>query len=45
MKDHQAVYRYKIFIDGDMAEFKSLLDWDSDGQVDDEYFGVQRKTR
>ena len=43
MEDHQAVYRYQIFIDGDRAEFKSLVDWDNDGKNDDEYFGVQRK--
>jgi hypothetical protein len=45
MEDHQAVYKYQIFIDGDLAEFKSIVDWDNDGQVDDEYFGVQRKTQ
>lgn len=43
MEDHQAVYKYQIFIDGDMAEFKSLLDWDKDGKADDEYTGLQRK--
>ena len=43
MEDHQAVYTYQIFIDGDLAEFKNLIDWDKDGKVDDEYFGVQRK--
>ena len=45
MEDHQAVYKYQIFIDGDLAEFKSIVDWDNDGQVDDEYFGIQRKTQ
>jgi hypothetical protein len=45
MEDHQAVYKYKIFIDGDRAEFNSIVDWDGDGEVDDEYFGVQRKTQ
>jgi hypothetical protein len=44
MEDHQAIYKYKIFIDGDLAEFKSVVDWDGDGDVDDEYFGVQRKS-
>ncbi len=43
MQDHQSTYKYKIFIDGDQAEFRSVLDWDKDGQVDDVYFGVQRK--
>lgn len=45
MEDHQAVYRYQIFIDGNIAEFKSIVDWDQDGEVDDEYFGVQEKTK
>lgn len=43
MEDHQAVYKYQIFIDGDMAEFKNMIDWDNDGNVDDEYSGIQRK--
>ncbi|MDZ7606141.1 MAG: hypothetical protein U5K79_11270 [Cyclobacteriaceae bacterium] len=43
MEDHQATYKYQVFIDGNRAEFKSILDWDSDGVADDEYFGVQRK--
>jgi len=43
MRDNQAVYKYQIFIDGNRAEFKSLVDWDKDGKEDDEYFGVQRK--
>ena len=45
MEDHQAVYKYQIFIDGDMAEFKSRLDWDKDGKKDDEYTGLQRKNK
>jgi hypothetical protein len=45
MEDHQAQYKYQIFIDGDRAEFKSVVDWDGDGDIDDEYFGVQRKTQ
>jgi hypothetical protein len=43
MEDQRAVYKYQIFIDGDIAEFNSLLDWDQDGKADDEYKGVQRK--
>lgn len=43
MEDHQAVYKYHVFVDGERAEFKTVLDWDGDGQVDDEYFGVQQK--
>ena len=43
MTDHQDTYRYQIFVDGDVAEFNSIVDWDNDGKVDDEYFGVQHK--
>jgi len=43
MEDRQATYKYQVFVDDDRAEFKSILDWDSDGVADDEYFGVQRK--
>ncbi|MCG8309545.1 MAG: hypothetical protein MI975_19270 [Cytophagales bacterium] len=43
MQDHQAIYKYQIFIDGDRAEFNSLVDWDKDGKADDVYFGIQRK--
>ncbi len=45
MEDHQATYRYQIFIDGDMSEFKSMIDWDKDGKMDDEYSGKQRKKK
>ena len=45
MEDHQAIYKYQIFIDGDMAEFNSRLDWDKDGKIDDEYTGLQRKNK
>lgn len=43
MEDHQDVYKYQIFIDGDRAEFNNLIDWDNDGKVDDEYSGIQLK--
>jgi hypothetical protein len=43
MIDHQATYRYQVFVEGDVAEFRSIVDWDNDGKVDDEYFGVQHK--
>ena len=45
MEDHQDTYKYQIFIDKDVAEFKSVVDWDKDGKADDEYFGVQRKIK
>jgi hypothetical protein len=36
-------YQYTVKMMGNgLAEFKSLLDWDGDGQEDDEYTGVQR---
>jgi len=43
MEDHQEVYKYQVFIDGGRAEFKNMIDWDNDGNVDDEYSGVQLK--
>ena len=43
MQDTKGIYKYQIFIDGDRAEFHSLMDWDGDGVADDEYTGVQRK--
>lgn len=43
MEDQQATYKYQIFIDGSRAEFRSNMDWDGDGDMDDEYFGVQQK--
>lgn len=43
MQDHQATYKYQIFLDGDRAEFHSLVDWDNDGETDDEYRGIQHK--
>ena len=41
--EQQQVYRYQVFVDGDRAEFNSLIDWDKDGKADDEYFGIQEK--
>ena len=49
MEDHQATYKYQIFLDGDRAEFNTVLDWDNDGwqmmntqafkrRIGDEYF-------
>ncbi len=43
MEDQQATYKYQIFIDGSRAEFRSIMDWDGDGDMDDEYFGIQQK--
>lgn len=36
-------YQYTVKIqDSGLAEFRSILDWDGDGQEDDEYIGIQR---
>ncbi len=43
MEDRQDTYKYQVFVDGNRAEFRSIVDWDGDGVADDEYFGVQRK--
>jgi len=36
----QSVYRYHMKIHGDSAVFTSLMDYDGDGQEDDEFWGV-----
>jgi len=36
-------YKYKIAIDGNIAEFKGEEDFDQDGVKDDEYYGSQKK--
>lgn len=45
MEDKQEVYKYQVFVDGDRAEFRNMIDWDNDGKEDDEYSGVQRKNK
>ena len=39
----EASYQYGVFISGGRGTFQAILDWDGDGQEDDEYIGVQRK--
>jgi hypothetical protein len=39
----EATYQYQVIWRGDTAEFRSFLDWDGDGQEDDEYVGIQKK--
>ena len=34
---------YKFSIDGDIVTFSGQLDWDSDGEADDLYFGTQKR--
>ncbi len=43
MKDRSNYYKYQVFVDGNRAEFRNMVDWDYDGKKDDQYFGVQRK--
>jgi hypothetical protein len=38
-------YRYKLAINGNMAEFWGIEDLDGDGKADDLYYGTQRKFR
>ncbi len=38
-------YRYKLAINGNMAEFWGMEDLDGDGKADDLYYGTQRKFR
>lgn len=37
-----ATYQYEVTLKNGLGEFRSLLDWDGDGQEDDEYLGIQR---
>lgn len=38
----EATYQYEVTLQGETAQFRSLLDWDGDGQEDDEYIGIQK---
>ncbi len=38
-----ATYQYIITPTKGMAEFRAVLDWDGDGQEDDEYLGIHRR--
>lgn len=38
----EATYQYKVNWQGEMVELRSVLDWDGDGQEDDEYIGIQK---
>lgn len=38
-----ATYEYLVSFAGGKTEFRAVLDWDRDGEDDDEYLGVQRK--
>jgi hypothetical protein len=43
MIEPSATYQYEVGIANGLATFKALLDWDGDGEEDDEYVGVHRK--
>ncbi|MXV17278.1 hypothetical protein [Hufsiella ginkgonis] len=36
-------YKYKLSINGNIARFNGIIDFDGDGKTDDEYIGKQRK--
>jgi hypothetical protein len=42
LKPKLAMLRYAVTIKNDVGEFRSRLDFDGDGQSDDEFFGVSR---
>jgi len=42
----EATYTYRMeLLPEDQISFSALLDWDDDGQADDEYEGVQQKVK
>lgn len=43
MIEANATYQYQVSLRNGLAEFRDQLDWDGDGQNDDEYLGVHRK--
>ena len=38
-----ATYQYQVAIGKGLAEFRTMLDWDGDGQEDDSYSAVHRQ--
>ncbi len=36
-------YSFRVSIEDSLGRFSGLVDWDEDGQVDDEYTGIQRR--
>lgn len=39
----EATYEYEVTIEGSVSTFHCFMDWDGDGEEDDEYTGIQRK--
>ncbi len=42
MIEKDATVQYKVLVDKGLAHFSALLDWDRDGQEDDEYYLIYR---
>lgn len=38
----KATYQYIVKIENGFSEFRRIMDWDGDGEEDDEYLGIQR---
>jgi hypothetical protein len=38
-----ATYQYTVKVENGLAEYRTLMDWDGDGAVDDAYLGRQRQ--
>jgi hypothetical protein len=43
LKPYKNSYTLQVSINNNLATFKGLLDFDGDGKVDDEYYGIQKK--
>ncbi len=41
----EATYQYIVKITADQIELRAMLDWDGDGQEDDEYIGIQKRVQ
>jgi len=45
MVEPNATYSYEVSIEKGLSEYYGLLDWDGDGNADDEYIGIYRLVR
>lgn len=43
MIEPATTYQYTLRLKNGLAEFRALVDWDGDGEEDDDYTGVHRK--
>ncbi len=43
LKPEKNTYTLYVSINKNLATFNGFLDFDGDGKIDDEYFGVQKK--